>query len=71
MKIFQKVETSRHYSNLKKRIIQQKQKNYKPVSVLPSVSKAFERLKENQIASYVYQFLSPYLCVEAAIQRCL
>ena len=37
-------------------------KNYRPVSVLPAVSKVFERLIQNQMASYLNTFLSPYLC---------
>ena len=37
-------------------------KNYRPVSVLPVVSKVFERILQKQISSYFDQFLSPYLC---------
>ena len=37
-------------------------KNYRPVSILPMVSKIFERLMEKQIKPYVEKFLSPYLC---------
>ena len=37
-------------------------KNYRPVSVLPSVSKVFERLMQNQIISHIDKHLSPYLC---------
>ena len=36
-------------------------KNYRPVSVLPSVLKVFEKLNQNQIAAYVYKFLATYL----------
>jgi len=36
--------------------------NYRPVSVLPSVSKIFERIIQKQFSSYVDEFLSPYLC---------
>ena len=36
--------------------------NYRPVSVLPSVSKIFERIIQNQFSSYNDEFLSPYLC---------
>ena len=39
-----------------------KAKNYRPVSVLPGVSKFFERLKHKQISFYSDQFLSPYMC---------
>ena len=37
-------------------------KNYRPVSVLPSVSKIFERILHRQISSHVDQFLSTFLC---------
>ena len=36
--------------------------NYRPVSVLPSVSKIFERTIQKQFSSYVDEFLSPFLC---------
>ena len=36
--------------------------NYRPVSVLPSTSKIFERLLQTQIAEYISGKLSPYLC---------
>ena len=36
--------------------------NYRPVSVLPSVSKIFERIIQKQFTNYVDEFLSPYLC---------
>ena len=36
--------------------------NYRPISILPSISKVFERLIFQQITSYVTDFLSPYLC---------
>ena len=36
-----------------------KSKNYRPVSVLPGISKIFERLMRKQISFYVDQFLSP------------
>ena len=37
-------------------------KNYRPVSVLTTVSKIFERLMQKQISEYMNQFLSPFLC---------
>ena len=37
-------------------------KNYRPVSVLPSVSKVFERLLQKQILEYINKYLSPFLC---------
>ena len=36
-------------------------KNYRPVSVLPVVSKVFERIMQKQIFSHVEQYLSSYL----------
>ena len=40
----------------------QKSKNYRPVSVLPVVSKVFERLLYKQMSLHVEEYLSPYLC---------
>ena len=37
-------------------------KNYRPVSVLPVVSKIFERLLHKQISLHLDRFLSPCLC---------
>ena len=37
-------------------------KNYRPISVLPSVSKIFERIMHSQIVEFVNDKLSPYLC---------
>ena len=36
--------------------------NYRPVSLLPVVSKLFERLMQKQMKSFIEKFLSPYLC---------
>ena len=36
--------------------------NYRPVSVLPTVSKIFERIIQKQFSAHVNEFLSPYLC---------
>ena len=36
--------------------------NYGPVSVLPSISKVFEKLMQKQISDYINNYLSPYLC---------
>ena len=36
--------------------------NYRPVSVLPVVSKIFERIMQKQTNDFVESFLSPYLC---------
>ena len=40
----------------------QKSNNYRPVSVLPIVSKVFERLLHKQMSLHVEEHLSPYLC---------
>ena len=37
-------------------------KNYRPVSVLPTLSKVFERLMHSQMAHYFDNILSPLLC---------
>ena len=36
-------------------------KSYRPITVLPSVSKIFERLMQNQMLPFVQKFLSPLL----------
>ena len=40
----------------------QKSKNYRPVSVLPVVSKVFERILHKQMSLHVEEYLPPYLC---------
>ena len=37
-------------------------KNYRPVSILPTVSKIFERIMQKQIGEFIDKYLSPYLC---------
>ena len=39
-----------------------KTKNYRPISVLPVVSKIFKRVLYKQMSLHVDRFLSPYLC---------
>ena len=36
--------------------------NYRPVSVLPTISKLFDRTLFNQLRKFSYKFLSPHLC---------
>ena len=36
--------------------------SYRPVFVLPSISKVFEKLMPKQISSCINNYLSPYLC---------
>ena len=40
-----------------------KAKNYRPVGVLPGMSKSFERLMHKQISVCNDKFLFPYTCV--------
>ena len=37
-------------------------KNYRPVSILPVVSKIFERIMDKQTNEYIIKYLSDYLC---------
>ena len=39
-----------------------KSKNYRPVSVLPVISKSFEKIMHDQISQYINSFLTPYIC---------
>ena len=36
--------------------------NYRPISVLPTVSKIIEQIMLKQITDYIRKFLSPFLC---------
>ena len=36
--------------------------NYRPVSILPAVSKIYERIMQKQISLYIEKYLSSYLC---------
>ena len=36
--------------------------NYRPVSLLPVISKLFEKLMQRQMKGFIENFLSPYLC---------
>ena len=45
-----------------KKLEQISEKNYRPVSVLPVISKIFERIMQKQMSNFVNNFLSPYLC---------
>ena len=36
--------------------------NYRPVRVLPSISKVIEKLMQKQISGCISNYLSPYLC---------
>ena len=47
---------------LHKKLETVKKENYRPVSLLPVVSKLFERLMQKQMVAYIDKFLSPFLC---------
>ena len=49
-------------TSLRKMAEKTRNKNYGPVSVLPTVSKVFERLLDKQIIDYMRHYLSPLLC---------
>ena len=49
-------------SSLHKAEAKTSKKNYRPVSVLPTVSKVFERIMDRQIIKYITPFLSILLC---------
>ena len=36
--------------------------NYRPINVLPTMSKVFERLMHHQVSEYIDKHLSPFLC---------
>ena len=46
------------FKTLKKTFV----KNYRPVSVLPIISKIFERIIDKQTDAYINKILSPFLC---------
>ena len=51
-----------------------KKENYRPVSLLPAISKLFERDMYNQIMGYIEKYLSPYLFgfrKEHSTEQCL
>ena len=37
-------------------------KNYRNISLLPIVSKIFEKIIQGQVSSYIENYLSPFLC---------
>ena len=39
-----------------------KKDNYRPISILPTISKVFERLYEKRLFAYITNYLSPFLC---------
>ena len=49
-------------SSLFKKDVKTFKGNYRPISVLPTVSKVFERLMSTQISAHMSQYLSSLLC---------
>ena len=49
--------------------------NYRPVSILPNISKIFERCIFRQLYSFIFEFLSKYQCgfrkIYSTTQHCL
>ena len=45
--------------------------NYRPIKMLPAMSKIFERLMNNQIIQFLEHFLSPLMCRSGASKRFL
>ena len=39
-----------------------KKNNYRPISILPTISKVLERLCDKQLSAYITKYLSPFLC---------
>ena len=38
------------------------QKNYRPVSILPALSKIYEKVMQGQMNSFIEKYLSPFMC---------
>ena len=49
-------------TSLPKNVPTNSRTNFRPISVLPTVSKLFERLMDKQVVSYITPFLSSLLC---------
>ena len=43
--------------------------NYRPVGILPSISKVFEKLMQRQISGYISNHLSSYLLICVGIEK--
>ena len=64
------LRTSTFYQNLKyadltpvhKKDATTDKKNYRPISLLPAISKIFERVIVQQVGAYIDTILSPFLC---------
>ena len=51
-----------HVTPLHKKDDNTNKENYRPISILPTISKIFEMLMFQQITSFLSRVLSPYLC---------
>ena len=60
--IFPKELKARNISSLFKKEDAFMRRNYRPITVLPSVSKIYERMMQDQMLPFVQSFLSPLLC---------
>ena len=60
--IFPKELKARDINSLFKKEDAFMKKNYRPITVLPSVSKIYERMMRDQMLPFVQSFLSPLLC---------
>ena len=59
--VSKRAENSRYKAYIKKEDPLDKT-NYRPISILPIVSKIFERILSNQLQLFSNKFLSPRLC---------
>ena len=46
-------------------------KKYRPMSILPMLSKVFERVLENQITTFVNEILFPFMWLQEKIQHAI
>ena len=51
-----------HLSPIFKKLENILDENYRPISILPPVSKIFERIMQKQMNSFIEKHLSPYMC---------
>ena len=51
-----------NFSPLHKKNDKTDKKNYRPISILPVVSKVFERIMQTQIVSFINEKLYTYMC---------
>ena len=61
-KILSRLSYKLYISSLFKKEDASMKKNYRPITVLPSVSKTYERLVQDQMLPFVQSFMSSLLC---------